>query len=129
MMNLEPLSLDVIEQSMRQIVESYRTSTILTLIGGDILIGDVWYLDSPVLSPTPLLFNASNGETSGHKRLVEVDWRYISGIGPLPWTRETIATSLVKAIPNPLATLIEDANVRVYGGASRVKGPREYSLP
>ncbi len=129
-MKLEALDPNILKQGIKTLIDSSHRSVILSLIQGDIVIGDFHYFDEAQLLPVPLIFNTREGKVFGHAHLIEVPPDYISGIRPLVWTDDSLSGLPVKWVPNPLATLICDHNLVVaekYG--LDVWGYAEKALP
>lgn len=129
-MKFESLDPNILKQGIKTLIDSGHRSVILSLIQGDILIGDFHYFDESQLLPVPLIFNTREGKVFGLAHLVEVPPEYISGIRPLVWTDDSLSGLPVKWVPNPLATLICDHNLLVaekYG--LDLLGYAEMALP
>lgn len=140
---LDTLDLQIIENSIKTIINSGNWSTILTLVDGELLFGDLHYLPrffdgtpeeaekaglwipdkgrsrssewrfAYQLRPVPLVFNSEEGTKHGRAREIIVRDGLISGIRPLPWTDESLSFQTLKNIPNPMASLICKHNIIV----------------
>jgi len=140
-MALRALKPGIIEAAIKNIINSGNMSVILTLIGGDLLFGDLDYIPHSSagtcgesentnlwipnnwringvdygykLRPVCLAFNSKRGIKHGWAYRVEVRDGLISGIRPLPWTRESLSFLTLKNVPNPIASWVCEHNLKV----------------
>lgn len=127
---LESLDPTLLEEAIKTLIDSGHRSVILSLIQGEILVGDFHPSVDFQFLPVALIFNTREGKVFGHAHVIQVPPDYVSGIRPLVWTRDSLSELPVKWIPNPLATLICDHNLLVaekYG--FDIWGYREMALP
>ena len=142
-MKLKPLDSQVIEKSIKNAINSGNWSTILTLVDGDLLFGDLRYFPrffpgtseeaenaglwipdrwtslpresrfAYQLRPVCLVFNSKAGTKHGRACHVNIKDELISGIRPLFWTEESLSSLTLKNVPNPMASLIYEHNFKV----------------
>jgi len=127
---LKALDPTLLEQVIKTLIDSGHRSVIVSLIQGDIIIGDFHLSVDFSVFPVALIFNTREGKIFGHAHVIQVPPDYISGIRPLVWTRDSLSGLPVKWVPNPLASLICDHNLLVaekYGFDTW--GYKEMALP
>ena len=142
-MDLKTLDSQLIESSIKSIINSDNWSVILTLNEGDLLFGDfnyrsIFFSGTPKeaknsglwipdkweslppdsrcayqIRPVCLAFNSKHGTIYGKYHHVEIKDKFISGIRPLFWTEESLSSLKLKNAPNPIASLVCEHNFKV----------------